>query len=245
MVIHAYIPDLDQRTHNAPTASQVAAIWINDDIRQNVVQKCDIEWAPNQIPYRDIFSVPEMMDIDISPNDEDKHNVEHEHGNTGIQHRKFNQDKIQSNLYQGLQDAALHGDNNPQHIEDLVKANTLNEAQHAVFDEIQNLINQSNNRIAFAVASSGITSLLLHDGCTAHSHFKVPIPINENATCNIKKCTDLAKLLQETILVIWDEAPMTRHHILETVDRTLRDIMENDLPFGASHICGIMFVFSL
>ncbi|CAJ0897043.1 9213_t:CDS:2 [Entrophospora sp. SA101] len=92
MVIHAYIPDLDPRTHNAPTASQVVAIWINDDIRQNVVQKCDIVlytqmdqlihiselngcyeplayplffphgkqgWAPNQIPYRDIPSVPE------------------------------------------------------------------------------------------------------------------------------------------------------------------------------------------
>ncbi|CAH1764769.1 13608_t:CDS:1, partial [Entrophospora sp. SA101] len=66
---------------------------------------------------------------------------------------------------------------------------------------------QANNRIALAVASSGIASLLLHDGCTTHSHFKVTIPINENTTCNIKKCTDLAKLLQETILVVWDEAP--------------------------------------
>jgi len=198
MVIRADIPGLDQRTHNAPTASQVAAIWINDDIPQNVVQKRDIVlytqmdqlihiselngcydplaypllfphgeqgWAPNQIPYRDIPAVPEMMDIDENPNDENKHNMEHEHDNTGIRHRKFvstmeyyayrlqirpnsinlllqagrlfqqyvvdmyvkiesdhlnfhrqNQNKIRSDLYQGLQDAVLHGDNNPQHI---------------------------------------------------------------------------------------------------------------------------------
>ncbi|CAJ0764992.1 15615_t:CDS:2, partial [Entrophospora sp. SA101] len=122
MVICADIPGLNQRTHNAPTASQVAAIWINDDIPQNVAQKRDIVlytqmdqlihiselngcydplaypllfphgeqgWAPNQIPYRDILSVPEMMDIDENPNDENKHNMEHEHDNTGIQHRKF------------------------------------------------------------------------------------------------------------------------------------------------------------
>jgi ATP-dependent DNA helicase PIF1 len=135
-----------------------------------------------------------------------------------------------------------------------------------VFDEIKNLINQNkrgvlfvdgpagsgktylydcllayvraNNRIALAVASSGIASLLLHGGCTAHSCFKVPIAIYENATCNIKKGTDLAKLLQETILIIWDEAQMIHHHVPEAVDRTLRDIMENDLPFG-----GKIFLF--
>jgi hypothetical protein len=36
-----------------------------------------------------------------------------------------------------------------------------------------------------AVASSGIASLLLNGGCTAHSTFKIPIPIHETSTCGI------------------------------------------------------------
>nr|CAG8665212.1 11694_t:CDS:2 [Entrophospora candida] len=33
---------LDQRTHNVPTASQVAAIWIDDDVPSDAIQKRDI-----------------------------------------------------------------------------------------------------------------------------------------------------------------------------------------------------------
>ncbi len=36
-----------------------------------------------------------------------------------------------------------------------------------------------------AVASSGIASLLLNGGRTAHSAFKIPIPIHETFTCGI------------------------------------------------------------
>ncbi|CAG8715022.1 10286_t:CDS:2, partial [Acaulospora morrowiae] len=32
MLIHTNIPELDQRTHNVPTAPQVAEIWINNDV---------------------------------------------------------------------------------------------------------------------------------------------------------------------------------------------------------------------
>ena len=40
--------------------------------------------------------------------------------------------------------------------------------------------------IALNVASSGIASLLLPSGRTAHSRFKIPLNINEDSTCNIK-----------------------------------------------------------
>ncbi|CAG8729548.1 6963_t:CDS:2, partial [Racocetra fulgida] len=36
------IPGLDLRTYNTPTASQVAAIWVDDEVLSNVIQKCDI-----------------------------------------------------------------------------------------------------------------------------------------------------------------------------------------------------------
>jgi len=45
--------------------------------------------------------------------------------------------------------------------------------------------------------------------------------------------SDSAKLLRETKLIVWDEAPTQHRHYAEAVDRTLRDIMRRpDLPFG-------------
>ncbi|KAF7807163.1 uncharacterized protein G2W53_039324 [Senna tora] len=48
---------------------------------------------------------------------------------------------------------------------------------------------RSKGEIALIVASSGIASLLLPGGRTAHSRFAIPININEDSTCNIKRGT--------------------------------------------------------
>lgn len=44
-----------------------------------------------------------------------------------------------------------------------------------------------------AVASSGIAAELLEGERTAHSTFKIPIPIQDHSTCRISKQSDLAK----------------------------------------------------
>ena len=46
---------------------------------------------------------------------------------------------------------------------------------------------RSEGKIVLAVASSGIASLLLSGGRTAHSRFKIPINIEECSTCRISK----------------------------------------------------------
>ncbi|KIK97841.1 hypothetical protein PAXRUDRAFT_83211, partial [Paxillus rubicundulus Ve08.2h10] len=51
------------------------------------------------------------------------------------------------------------------------------------------------------VASSGIASLLLSGGHIAHSCFKLPIPIHEGSTCNIKKGDPWHELLHQTSLI--------------------------------------------
>ncbi|MCH85793.1 helicase-like protein, partial [Trifolium medium] len=66
----------------------------------------------------------------------------------------------------------------------------------------------SQKKIVLTVASSGIASLLLPGGRTAHSKFKIPVPTHENSTCNIEHKDELAGLLKQTKLIIWDEAPM-------------------------------------
>ncbi|KAG5245388.1 ATP-dependent DNA helicase [Salix suchowensis] len=101
---------------------------------------------------------------------------------------------------------------------------------------------RSEGLIVLAVASSGIASILLPGGRTAHSRFKIPLAINENSTCEIKKNTHLSRLIETTTLIVWDEAPMNNRYCFETLDRSLRDIMgqtansNHDQPFGGKSI---------
>ncbi|XP_076912260.1 uncharacterized protein LOC143570510 [Bidens hawaiensis] len=71
---------------------------------------------------------------------------------------------------------------------------------------------RSKGEIVLTVASSGIASLLLSGGRTAHSTFHIPINLNEDSTCYIDPGTDEAQLLEKTKLIIWDEAPMAHKH---------------------------------
>ena len=87
---------------------------------------------------------------------------------------------------------------------------------------------RADGHIALCVASSAIAALLLHGGWTAHSHFKIPIPINESSSCNIKRDQNLHQVLKQTKLTIWDEAPMQHHHGPEALDCTLRDLFKQD-----------------
>ncbi|KAG2769382.1 hypothetical protein Pcac1_g19506 [Phytophthora cactorum] len=90
-----------------------------------------------------------------------------------------------------------------------------------------------SGKIALAVASSGTASLLLMGGRTAHSTFKIPLKLNDTSTCSIYKQSQLKGLIQKASLVIWDEEPMAHRHAFEAVDRSLRDLMDNDDgPFG-------------
>ncbi|XP_019163477.1 PREDICTED: uncharacterized protein LOC109159822 [Ipomoea nil] len=84
---------------------------------------------------------------------------------------------------------------------------------------------RSKGEIVLNVASSGIASLLLPGGRTAHSRFAIPIAINEDSTCNIKQGSALAELIIKCKLIIWDEAPMMHKHCFEALDRTMRDLM--------------------
>nr|GEU38630.1 reverse transcriptase domain-containing protein [Tanacetum cinerariifolium] len=89
---------------------------------------------------------------------------------------------------------------------------------------------RSQGKIVLAVASSGIASLLLPSGRTAHSRFKLPLELTEESLCRITKNNQLEKLLADTDLIIWDEAPMNDCRCFEALDRSLRDIVNK--PFS-------------
>ncbi|XP_050066554.1 uncharacterized protein LOC126555710 [Aphis gossypii] len=94
----------------------------------------------------------------------------------------------------------------------------------------------SNNGIALAVASSGISATLLDGGRTAHSVFKLPLNIQNNpdAVCNIKKQSSMATVLKRCKIIIWDECTMAHKHSLEALNRTLKDIINSDKLFGGT-----------
>ncbi|XP_019164611.1 PREDICTED: uncharacterized protein LOC109160822 [Ipomoea nil] len=84
---------------------------------------------------------------------------------------------------------------------------------------------RSKDEVVLNVASSGIASLLLPRGRTAHSRFAIPLGVNEDSTCNIKQGSPLAELIIKSKLIIWGEAPMMHKHCFEALDRTMRDLM--------------------
>ncbi|XP_019190330.1 PREDICTED: uncharacterized protein LOC109184747 [Ipomoea nil] len=89
---------------------------------------------------------------------------------------------------------------------------------------------RSKGQVVLNVASSGIASLLLPGGRTAHSRFSIPIAVNEDPTCNISQGSPLAELIIKAKLIIWDEAPMMHKHCFEALDRTMRDILRFTNP---------------
>jgi hypothetical protein len=137
---------------------------------------------------------------------------------------------------------------------------SFNPEQHAVYNAVLNSVQNNEGRIFFlqsaggggktyvcntiaaavwatnhpalCVASSEIAALLLDGGRTAHSCFKIPIPIFDTSFCNIGRNPQLKELIKLTKVIIWDEAPMQHRYAIEALDRTLQDILDQELPFG-------------
>lgn len=83
----------------------------------------------------------------------------------------------------------------------------------------------SEGKIALAVASSRIASLLLPGGRTTHSRFEIPLNVEECSTCQIKKQTQLAQLIEHTTLIVWNQAPMIHKQCLKALIKTLQDLL--------------------
>ena len=84
---------------------------------------------------------------------------------------------------------------------------------------------------ALALATSGIAATQLRGGRTFHSRMRAPLDIKENSVLDISVQSALANVIKESCLIVWDEAPMAHRFLLEALDRSLRDIMENNKPF--------------
>ncbi|XP_057478763.1 uncharacterized protein LOC130766080 [Actinidia eriantha] len=89
---------------------------------------------------------------------------------------------------------------------------------------------QSIGYTVVTIASSGIASLLLVGGRTAHSTFCIPLDILKNSFCGFSKQSLQEELFRETKLIIWDEVPMQQRYCVEMVDRTLKIFVIISIP---------------
>ncbi|XP_031268486.1 uncharacterized protein LOC116126951 [Pistacia vera] len=95
----------------------------------------------------------------------------------------------------------------------------LNNGQRHVYDSILDSVNNQSGT-PFFVYGHGGTDII------------------EESTCDIKKGTQLAKLLAQTTLIIWDEAPMANRYCFEAFDRTLKDILSEKDQSNTDSIFG-------
>ncbi|GKB45876.1 putative PIF1 DNA helicase/replication protein A1-like protein [Tanacetum coccineum] len=96
----------------------------------------------------------------------------------------------------------------------------------------------SLGRIVLSVASSGIASLLLPYGRTAHSRFCIPMKLDNESCCGIDVISDLADLIRAADLIIWDEAPLQHRHAFEAVDQAFCNICMLDNPNADNQVFG-------
>lgn len=91
---------------------------------------------------------------------------------------------------------------------------------------------RAQGKIALAVASSGIAAILLEKGRTFHARFSANLSPAEDQMLKIQAQSTQAQLLRRASVILWDEAAMGNKHHLDALDRTLRDFMHVDEPFG-------------
>ncbi len=84
------------------------------------------------------------------------------------------------------------------------------------------------------IAASAVAAVILDEGRTAHSTFKIPVPFTAERTCSISARSQLVQDLLDTDFIIWDEILMCHRYCVEAVERSLQDITRRNLPFGRS-----------
>ncbi|XP_065679007.1 ATP-dependent DNA helicase pif1-like [Hydra vulgaris] len=85
-------------------------------------------------------------------------------------------------------------------------------------------------------AWAGIAATLLTNGSTLHGLFKHPVPILDNSTCNVTPYSKHGHFLRQVNLFLLDETSLIPNYALNAIDRLLKDVCNNNFPFGGKVI---------
>ena len=100
-----------------------------------------------------------------------------------------------------------------------------------LFNKLAVQLRSSGHKVACA-AWTGIAQTLLPEGRTVHTLFKLPVPVLDTSSCRVPPTSKQAQLLRNCVAFIIDEASMIPTHVLHAIDRCLRDITSEQVPFG-------------
>ena len=101
------------------------------------------------------------------------------------------------------------------------------------------LIQTIKGEYCIATAASGVAAALIPQGKTLHSAFKLPLYLQPESTptCRITGRSAEANTLLAARYFVFDEISMLSRGALEAIDRTLREITGNPLPFAGIPFC--------
>ena len=91
---------------------------------------------------------------------------------------------------------------------------------------------RKDNGIAIACAMSGIASLILRLGTTYHKRWHPPKVLTGQDTCNIALDSEEARIIRHSKFIAIDEVSMMERELLDCLDTFLKQLMNNNEPFG-------------
>ena len=100
-----------------------------------------------------------------------------------------------------------------------------------LYETLHHLIRAKGLQI-LSVAWTEIAALLLPNGVTLHSRFKLPLKIDATSTIGIRAGSKAAREINAASVVFLDKESMCSSAVLDIVNRRLQDIRNCALPFG-------------
>ncbi|XP_019197682.1 PREDICTED: uncharacterized protein LOC109191476 [Ipomoea nil] len=134
--------------------------------------------------------------------------------------------------------------NHEQEKENQELVRQLTDEQRAIYNEVLTDVDCQQGGLFFVSGYGGQRHSFAVITWWSYGAFQIcyTISVNEDSTCNIRNGSELAELLVQTKLIIWDEAPMMHKFCFEALDRTMRDLMRfvnprsSDMTFGGKTV---------
>ncbi|GJT66213.1 integrase, catalytic region, zinc finger, CCHC-type containing protein [Tanacetum coccineum] len=112
----------------------------------------------------------------------------------------------------------------------------LNETRRKIYDLIINANGRRQQELIFVYRHGGTGKTFLWKTIISTLRCEGKI-LTEESLCKVTKNSRLGKLLADTDLIIWDEAPMNDRRCFEALDRSLRDMLTMpDHLFGGKSV---------
>ena len=88
------------------------------------------------------------------------------------------------------------------------------------------------SKVVIPVASTGLASIQMKNGTTAHRRFRVPIDLDAKSECQLTIQSPEAALIRDAAVIMFDEITMCHVYVLLAINKLLQELCNSTLPFG-------------